>query len=89
MLYRILTEDLERDKIRQAAARHAFVAFTLIPSQGYWNGQPESSLTLEIDAPQSEEMAARVRELARDIKVFNRQDAVLVQEIPVSVSELI
>lgn len=79
MLYRILTEDCKRDEIAALVAKRDFPAFTLIPSQGYWKGQKENSLTIEIDA--SVEWKAGVYALAKDIKTLNSQDAVLVQEI--------
>lgn len=78
MLFRILTEDCKREEIAKLVERD-FSAFTLIPSQGYWKGQRENSLTIEIDA--SVEWKAGVYALAQDIKTLNSQDAVLVQEI--------
>lgn len=79
MLYRILTEDCKRDEVIALLGARNIQAFTLIPSQGYWEGNREDSLTIEIDAPVT--FKSEVYELAREIKTLNSQDAVLVQEI--------
>ena len=64
-----------------------FPAFTVIESTGYWSGQNEKSLIIEIDTnlPSDEH---HIREICFKIKGYNHQSAVLVQRIE-SKSELI
>jgi hypothetical protein len=83
MLYRILTEDTNRDAIVELASR-SFDSFSLVPILGYWKGKPESSLAIELDTDQE----AKVQILAHDIRTANKQEAVLVQRIE-TVSNLV
>ena len=80
MLYRIVTEDKNTGKTLQLVSDH-FKDFTVINSIGYWNGVLEYVKIIEIstDVP---EAGYRIGVLAKLIKVQNKQDAVLVQEIP-------
>lgn len=87
MLYRICTEDKNRDHIhtlvQEALARaYELTSYTLIPSEGYWKGNREKSLTIEIAVsyvnPTVEEI---ILNLAQAIKGWNQQEAILVQVI--------
>jgi hypothetical protein len=55
-----------------------FEAFTLLPGIGYWQGQPENTVTIEITTPDR----AKIDLLARRLAQALNQDAVLVEEIP-------
>jgi hypothetical protein len=81
-LYRIYTEDVNRDGILAATESH-FDAFTLIPSRGAWRGHSEASLILEIVGNDSDAYLA-VHALAGEIKAINRQDAVLITQTPIT-----
>jgi len=86
MLYRIITEDKNRDGIVDIVKEY-FDGFTLIPAIGYWQGIKENSLIIEIDVkhPLSK---YRIKVIAKRIKELNEQQAVIVQQINVK-SELI
>jgi hypothetical protein len=76
-LYRICTENINRDKVESIVNSYVD-GFTILEGTGYWKGERESSLVIEIAAEQSY-MHAVVRHIARDIKAENAQQAVLVQ----------
>jgi len=75
MLYRILTEDKNREQVLKLVARYLLGA-TVMQGRGLWREQWENSLIIETDA----DYEAAVR-LAIGIKTLNRQDAVLIQQI--------
>lgn len=75
--YRILTEDINRDAvIKLASAR--FDCFSVYAGIGYWQGNGENSLTIEIIDVDGSIDAALIDGLAMAIKVTNNQEAVLV-----------
>ncbi len=76
MLYRILTEDKNRPAIVDIVRKH-FDGFTLIPAIGYWQGQEERSLIIEIDTPTK----CAMHIVADEIAYVNKQQAVIMQEI--------
>ena len=76
MLYRILTENLNRKGIERIVSK-SFKAFSLIKSQGFWEGTKENSLIIEISG--SKKIADMVKKSALEIKEVNKQDAVLIQ----------
>lgn len=79
MLYRILTEDKNRDGIVDIIKEH-FDGFTLIPAIGYWQGVKENSLIIEISVtPRPDNY--RIYVIVDQIKILNSQQAVLVQKI--------
>ena len=84
MLYRIYTEDKNRNRIVEIVGLD-FQGFTIYPALGYWNGMPENSLVIEILGsviqPQKDELA--IWKIANRIKEENQQEAVLItiQEI--------
>ena len=80
MLYRILTEDLNREDIVAIASQY-FPSFTLLDGTGYWNGTAERCLIIEVDGHESN-IAADVLSVADRIKKQNEQEAVLVQRVP-------
>ena len=74
-LYCIYLEDLD---VYRAASRAAvaaqFEGFTVIKAQGYWRGQREDSVVIEILG--TPEDAATVRALSLTLRDLNRQEAV-------------
>ncbi len=85
MLYRLFTERKNVSWLKQMIAEY-FPAFTIIESTGYWSGQSEKSIIIEIDTnlPSDEH---HIKEICSKIKGFNHQNAVLIQRIE-SKSEL-
>lgn len=77
MLYRIITENKNGRTVAAIVKRH-FADFTLLNATGYWRGQREKSLIIEIET----KLVKRVTEAARAIKRHNRQFAVLIQRLP-------
>jgi hypothetical protein len=76
--YRIYTENKNRECIELAASK-AFESFTIYSATGYWQGAKENSLVIEIIQFIAETWFQRkVNNLARVIKCFNEQQAVLV-----------
>lgn len=80
MVYRIYTEDKNRDKIlAETSAR--FTGFTVIPVLGSWAGVQEASLIIEVisfaGANHGYNKTA-IKELAEAIKALNSQEAVLI-----------
>ena len=81
-LYRIYTEDANREAV-QSLASNRFDAYTLIPSRGSWKGTTEPSLILEVVGNDDDSYLA-VHALATDIKALNHQDAVLITRTPIT-----
>lgn len=81
-LYRIQTEDMNRDAILELATDR-FDAYTVIPSRGSWKGISEASLILEVVGNDDDAYLA-VHALAVDIKAMNKQDAVLITRTPIT-----
>ena len=77
-MFRIFTEDLNRDKIIRILTSQ-FSGFAIIPVIGFWKGEQEDGLTIEIVTADFKNDLAKVRQVCREIKVLNNQDAVLYQ----------
>jgi hypothetical protein len=76
-MYRILTEDVNRDGIFAILDRYVD-GYTVTPSIGAWKGQRENSLAIDlVDVP-----LQTVENIARVIRWENRQESVLILEIP-------
>lgn len=82
MLYRIFTEDKQRLAIAQIVGRF-FDGFTLIPAEGYWQGEQEQSLIIEIDTTGSTCPVNRINAIASEINELNNQQYCMIQEIAV------
>lgn len=82
-MYRILTESKNIGLVK-AGLGDLGLDYTLYTADGSWQGQSEHSLIIELDNITMElaEKAARL------IKQLNRQEKVLLQEIPV-ISQLV
>jgi len=78
MLCRIITEDKNRNGIIDLV-KYCFDGFTIIEAAGYWKGQVENSLVIEICGYFDDTMIDGVEKIAERIKVLNKQEAVLIQ----------
>ncbi len=74
-VYRIYTEDTNRTQLLILVSSN-FEGFTLYNATGYWKGVPESSLVIEILGTQ--DLAPKIKALAHNIRVLNKQECVLV-----------
>lgn len=83
ILYRILTEDKNRGDIIDYVSSW-FDGFTTYNGVGYWRGQAESCLVIEIISNDAAEKTT-VLQLASWIKTHNQQDSVAVTEEQVKV----
>lgn len=77
MLYRIFTEDVNRQTVVHMVSQ-SFDGFTVYSTIGYWKGEREHSLTIEISGKVSK---AKVFKLAKAIKIYNKQQNVLIQMV--------
>lgn len=76
-MFRILTEDVDRPAIFKILDSHVD-GYTVTPSIGSWRGRRENSLAIDlVDVDQF-----TVARIAESIRVENRQESVLVLEIP-------
>ncbi len=78
-MYRICTEDKNRERIESIVTSHGVDGFAMLTGVGYWKGQREGALTLEFIGADGK----TIRSIAEAIKVWNQQEAVLIQHIPV------
>jgi hypothetical protein len=78
-MYRIVTQFKNVEMVK-STLRGLGLDYTLFACKGSWRGQPENSLAIELDNI-TRALAIRA---ARSIKRLNNQEAVLLQEIPVS-----
>lgn len=77
-MFRILTENKNVEQVKTALVGLG-LDYTVYFAEGAWQGQPENSLMIELDNIPRQ----RAEEAAILIKEMNRQQAVLLQEIPV------
>ena len=77
-MFRILTENKNVEQVKTALVRLG-LDYTVYRAEGAWQGQQEDSLMIELDNI-TKELAEKA---ARQIKELNRQEAVLLEEIPV------
>lgn len=75
-IYRIYTEDLNREEILRLTAKK-FESFTLQPTTGYSQGRGEKSIVLEIVESRREDVTA----LAESIRKLNGQKSVLIMRL--------
>ena len=78
MLYRIITENINRQGIIQLTAEYTD-GFTIIEAAGFWKGKPEKTLIIEIVGIG----CSTANKIARGIKTLNNQESVLIQLIKV------
>jgi hypothetical protein len=75
-IYRIYTEDWDRDAVIEAVSVK-FESFTIHETTGYFKGQSEKSIVIEIVEAREEEVEA----VARAIRAINGQKTVLVMAL--------
>jgi hypothetical protein len=78
-IYRILTENVNVEAIREILGQHFKGGYTTFEGSGFWKGMKEGTIVIEIDGT----TAKKARSAAKDIKSLNQQEAVLVQRQPV------
>ena len=76
MLYRIITENINKPATIKLVAEHTD-GFTLIEGRGYWQGKSEYTLIIEIVGIG----CSTANKIARAIKKLNNQESVLIQLI--------
>ncbi len=75
MIFKIYTEDKNEQGIVNLTS-NVFSGFTLYKTKGYWQGQAENSIVIEVVS--TEQDREKVVSLAKDIKELNKQESVLV-----------
>lgn len=73
--FRIYTEN-KRDGVAERLAAAHFDGFNITETAGYWKGQREDSIVIEIIAPAAD--ALKVEALAGELRRELQQEAVLV-----------
>lgn len=77
-VYKIYTEDKNRDRVINIVSQK-FDGFTLYECSGFWQGNPEKSIVIEIITGCKEiEEISKVRWIAEKIKEVNEQQTVYV-----------
>ncbi len=77
--YKIITEDLNRDKIISIISYH-FKSYSIQVQLGYWLNCPENSIVISIIAETSKKNRLTIRAIAGQIRNINKQECVLVTE---------
>lgn len=80
-LYRIQTENsyLFKRNVVKLADEYFSAGYTIFEGVGHWQGEKEPSLTIEILTDNE----AAVEVLAGKIKVYNHQECILLEKLPV------
>lgn len=87
-LFRIYTQDGEKYRANvEDLVASEFTSFTILTGKGHWCGAVENSLIVEIISA-APDAYQRVQSIARKVRDYNKQDAVLVTRTPIT-SELI
>lgn len=76
-IYRLYTEDIDRESIMQTVSKY-FHGFNVQEAEGYYKGNRELALVIELVAPAH--MSHVMRFIAKVIAQVNGQDCVLVTE---------
>ena len=76
-MFRILTEDINRETVYSILDSHVD-GYTVTPAIGSWKGQRENSLAIDLVGY----TAKTTHVIAEEIKTANRQESVLILEIP-------
>lgn len=77
-MIRILTEDKKREVIYRILQSYAAESFTVTPAIGFWKGNEEKALAIDIVGASLETGVV----IAQAIKKYNEQEIVLVLDIP-------
>lgn len=76
-VYRIYTEDSDREAVISLVSER-FESFTLHETTGFFKGQPEKSIVIEIVEGREED----IEQVAHAIRAINGQKTVLVMGLP-------
>jgi hypothetical protein len=81
MLYRIYTQDCLRhgEGVKKAMKAAGIDGFTILRGLGYWKGEEEFSMVVEVIGPERP-TKGKVKRAAELIKTWNNQKEVLVTE---------
>jgi len=79
MLYRIFTENLNTEKIADIVNKY-FEGYTLLNGVGYWQGEKENCLIIEIITNNKSDID-KIELIAYAIKKLNHQQAILIQQV--------
>lgn len=77
-IFRIYTEDINRDGIESAMKHNGFEGYNLSSVTGFWRGTQEPALVIEVITGDRK----RVQAAADEIQRVNKQESVGVVEIP-------
>ena len=77
VVFRLYTENKNKPGIEKIVSKF-FKGFTLIHGRGYWEGNREESLIIEIVGDIRDQSA--IEKLAKEIKRENKQESVLLQK---------
>lgn len=78
-LYRIYTEDKNRERIEEEVSKY-FDGFTIYEAIGYWKREKEKSLVIEILRSGWDYKQGTAETLAENIRILNKQEVVLLTE---------
>lgn len=78
MTYNIFTEDIKPKTVQKIVSKY-FDGFTISKNIGFWKGQKEKSIKIEIILPGRH--LTKIRNLAKEIKIALNQEAVIFNEI--------
>ena len=74
MLYRIYTEDKNRQIVEQILDEN-FPGYTIIQADGRWKGQSEKSLIIEVITSNDFDFSQRIKDVAAKIVKANSQES--------------
>lgn len=86
MLYRIYTEDKNRETVIVPTILKHFTGCTLTSATGYWKLQAEPSVIIEIIC-QPEDWP-KIRVICENIRQINEQESVLIEEVKSPIFEI-
>ena len=78
-MYRILTEDKNREMIHEILKTRV-KGYTITEGTGSWQGVEEKCLAIDL----VDVRLHTAKSIATEIKIWNRQESVLVLEIPIT-----
>ena len=78
-MYRILTEDKNREMIHEILKAHV-TGYTITEGTGSWQGVEEKCLAIDL----VDVRLHTAKSIATEIKIWNKQESVLVLEIPIT-----
>lgn len=80
MMIRLFTENKNKDEVIAILGRH-FDGFTVSEGVGYYKGQPEKSLIVDLMLQESAEADVEIANAVAEIGEYNNQESILVQRL--------